>query len=71
MRQNIHGVLVDYRVESASVGQVGVLRISFLKTLQVVQGLWQFLELSAGQASAATCDVEDRRRLRHMRQALL
>jgi len=42
-----YAVLVDYRVEAASVGQVGVLRISFLKTLQVVQGLWRFLELSA------------------------
>jgi len=42
-----YAVLVDYRLEAASVGQVGVLRISFLKTLQVVKGLWQFLELSA------------------------
>jgi hypothetical protein len=42
-----YAVLVDYRVEAARVGDVGVLRISFLKTLQVVQGLWQFLELSA------------------------
>jgi len=42
-----YAVLVDYRVEAARVGKVGVLRISFLKTLQVVQGLWQFLELSA------------------------
>ena len=35
-----YAVLVNYRVEAASVGQVSVLRISFLKTLQVVQGLW-------------------------------
>ena len=40
-------VLVGYRVEAGSVGDVGVLRISFLKTLQAVQGLWQFLEVSA------------------------
>jgi hypothetical protein len=42
-----YAVLVDFRIESAAVGDVGVLRISFLKTLQVVQGLWQFLEVSA------------------------
>ncbi len=42
-----YAVLVDYRVGAAGVGDVGVLRISFLKTLQVVQGLWQFLEVSA------------------------
>jgi len=38
-------VLVDYRIEAARVGGVGVLRISFLKTFAMVQGLWQFLEL--------------------------
>ena len=42
-----YAVLVDYRVEAAALGEVGVLRISFLKTLQTVQGLWQFLEVSA------------------------
>lgn len=42
-----YAVLVDYRVGAASVGDIGVLRISFIKTLQVVQGLWRFLELSA------------------------
>jgi hypothetical protein len=42
-----YAILVDYRVEAGSVGEVGVLRISFLKTLQAVQGLWQFLEVAA------------------------
>lgn len=42
-----YAVLVDYRITAAKVGEVGVLRISFLKTLEVVQGLWQFLEVSA------------------------
>lgn len=36
-----------FRVEAGSVGDLGVLRISFLKTLQALQGLWQFLEVSA------------------------
>jgi hypothetical protein len=42
-----YAVLVDYRIEAARVGEVEVLRISFLKTLHLVQGLWQFLEVSA------------------------
>lgn len=42
-----YAVLVDYRVAAAATGQVAVLRISFLKTLIVVQGLWQFLEVSS------------------------
>jgi len=42
-----YAVLVDYRVEAARAGQVGALRISFLKTLHLIQGLWQFLEVSA------------------------
>jgi hypothetical protein len=42
-----YAVLVDYRVKAGSVAGVGVLRISFLKTLQAVQGLWRFLDVSA------------------------
>jgi len=42
-----YAVLVDYRMEAAKAGEVGVLRISFLKTLHAVQGLWRFLEVSA------------------------
>jgi hypothetical protein len=40
-------VLVDHRLAAASVGEVGVLRISFIKTLQTLHGLWRFLELSS------------------------
>jgi hypothetical protein len=61
-----YAVLVDYRVEAASVGQVGVLRISFLKTLQVVQGLWQFLELSGDLLSPAQVRLVVRRALRQI-----
>jgi hypothetical protein len=42
-----YAVLVGYRVAAGSLGEGGVLRISFLKTLQAVQGLWRFLEVSA------------------------
>jgi hypothetical protein len=42
-----YAVLVDYRITAAKAGEVGVLRISFLKTFQMIQGLWPFLEVSA------------------------
>lgn len=42
-----HAVLMDTRIKAAQVGDVEVLRVSFLKTLNWVQGLWQFLELGA------------------------
>jgi hypothetical protein len=61
-----YAVLVDYRVEAASVGQVGVLRISFIKTLQVVQGLWQFLELTSDMLTPAQVSLVVRRCLRRI-----
>jgi len=61
-----YAVLVDYRVEAAKAGEVGVLRISFLKTLQVVQGLWQFLEVSAGLLSPPQVRLIVRRSLRRI-----
>jgi hypothetical protein len=61
-----HAVLVDYRVETASAGEVGVLRISFMKTLQVVQGLWQFLEVSADLLTPAQVRLVARRSLRRI-----
>ena len=48
-----YAALVDYRVAAAAVGEVGVLRISFVKTLHVVQGLWQFLTLAADLLTVA------------------
>lgn len=61
-----YAVLVDYRLEAASVGQVGVLRISFLKTLQVVQGLWRFLEISADLLSPKQVQLVVQRALRQI-----
>lgn len=61
-----YAVLVDYRVEAAAMGEVGVLRISFIKTLQVVQGLWQFLELSADLLTPAQVRLIVRRSLRRV-----
>ena len=61
-----YAVLVDYRIEAATVGAVGVLRISFMKTLQVVQGLWQFLEVSADLLTPAQVRLVVRRSLRRI-----
>ena len=61
-----YAVLVGYRVEAGSVAQVGVLRISFLKTLQAVQGLWRFLELSADLLTPAQVRLVVRRTLRQI-----
>ena len=61
-----YAVLVDYRVEAAAVLEVGVLRISFIKTLQVVQGLWQFLEVSADLLSPAQVRLVVRRSLQRI-----
>ena len=61
-----YAVLVDYRIEAASAGEVGVLRISFLKTMQIVQGLWRFLEVSADLMSAEQLRLVVRRTLRHI-----
>jgi hypothetical protein len=61
-----YAVLVNYRVEAASAGEVDVLRISFMKTLQVVQGLWQFLEVSADLLTPAQVRLVVRRTLRRI-----
>jgi hypothetical protein len=61
-----YAVLVDYRVKAASVGEVAVLRISFMKTLQVVQGLWKFLEVSADLLTPAQVRLIVRRSLHHI-----
>ena len=61
-----YAVLVNYRVQAASVGEVGVLRISFMKTLQIVQGLWQLLEVTADMLTAAQVRLVVRRTLRNI-----
>ena len=47
-----YALLVDHRLQAARVGQVGVLRISFLKTLEALRGLWQFLQVTPDILSA-------------------
>jgi hypothetical protein len=41
-----YAILVKERIKAAKVGEVPVLRISFLKTLEAVRGLWNFLEVT-------------------------
>ena len=54
------------RVEAGAAGEVAVLRISFLKTLQAVQGLWRFLEVSADLLTPAQVRLVVRRTLRQI-----
>jgi hypothetical protein len=61
-----YAVLVGYRVEAGAVGGTGVLRISFLKTLQAVQGLWRFLEVSGDLLTPAQVRLVVRRTLRQI-----
>jgi hypothetical protein len=66
-----YAALVDYRVAAAAAGAVGVLRISFVKTLQVVQGLWQFLTLAADLLTVAQLRLIVRRGLRRVAEMAL
>lgn len=63
-----YAVLVDYRITAAKVGEVGVLRISFLKTFELIQGLWQFLEVSADLLGPDKIRLLVRRTLRQIGQ---
>jgi hypothetical protein len=42
-----YALLVDERSKAAKMGEVPVLRISFLKTLEAMRGLWRTLEVTA------------------------
>jgi hypothetical protein len=66
-----YATLVDYRIEAADQAEVGVLRISFLKTLQIIQGLWQFLELSADLLGPDKIRVLVRRAMRRIADAAI
>jgi hypothetical protein len=66
-----YAVLVDYRIQAAKVGEVGVLRISFLKTLYEIQGLWRFLEVSADLLGPEKIRLLLRRTLRQIAEAAI
>jgi len=66
-----YAVLVDYRIEASRRGEVGVLRISFLKTLHAVQGLWRFLEVSSDLLGPDKIRLLLRRTLRQIAEAAI
>jgi hypothetical protein len=69
-----YAMLVDHRINAATKGEVGVLRISFLKTLQIVQGLWRLrrlLTLSAALLGPQKVRLLVRRALRQITEALI
>jgi hypothetical protein len=61
-----YAILVDERIQAAKVGEVPVLRISFLKTLEAVRGLWRFLEVSQDLLDARGVRLLVRRTMRQI-----
>ena len=66
-----YAILVEERIKAAAAGQVAVLRISFLKTLEAVRGLWRVLETGAGVFTAKQVRQLVRRTLREIAQMAL
>ena len=65
-----HAVLMDTRIKAAQVGGIEVLRISFIKTLNWVQGLWQFLELGADLVEPKKLDTLVKRVIKEISQSV-
>ena len=63
-----YAILVEERIQAASAGGVAVLRISFLKTLEAVRGLWRVLETGEGIFTAAQVRQLVRRTMRQIAQ---
>jgi hypothetical protein len=61
-----YAILVEERIAAARAGEVPVLRISFLKTLEAVRGLWHFLEVTADLLDARQIRLAVRRTLRRI-----
>jgi hypothetical protein len=61
-----YAILVDERIKAAKAGEVPVLRISFLKTLEAVRGLWHFLEVTGDLLDARGVRLAVRRTMRRI-----
>jgi hypothetical protein len=61
-----YAILVEERIKAAKVGEVPVLRISFLKTLEAVRGLWHFLEVTEDLLDARGVRLAVRRTMRRI-----
>jgi hypothetical protein len=66
-----YAILVDERMKAAKAGEVPVLRISFLKTLEAVRGLWQFLEVTSDLLDARGIRLAVRRTMRRISEMAL
>jgi hypothetical protein len=66
-----HAMLVDERLKAAQSGQVQVLRISFAKVLEMVQGLWRFLECAEGVITEKQLRLIVRRAMRELAEELV
>jgi hypothetical protein len=66
-----YAILVDQRIQAAKAGEVPVLRISFLKTLEAVRGLWRFLEVSHDLLDARGVRLLVRRTMRQIAEMAL
>ena len=51
-----YALLVEQRLKVAGMGEVEVVRISFLKVMQSVSGLWRFLEAAEGMMTGKQVD---------------
>jgi hypothetical protein len=61
-----YAILVEERIKVAAVKQVEVLRISFLKTLEAVRGLWRFLEVTGDMLTVEQVKKVIRRTMRQI-----
>ncbi len=66
-----YAILVEERIKTAQMGRVEVLRISFLKTLEAVRGLWNFLELALDLLRPDKIHLLVRRTLRELAEYAL
>lgn len=66
-----YAMLVEERLQAATLGQVEVLRISFAKVLEMVQGLWRFLECAEGVLSEKQVRLIVRRAMRELAEELV
>lgn len=66
-----YAILVQERIQAAKVAEVPVLRISFLKTLEAIRGLWRFLEVSQDLLDARGVRLLVRRTMRQIAQMAL
>jgi hypothetical protein len=66
-----YAILVEERIKAAKVGEVPVLRISFLKTLEALRGLWHFLEVTQDLLDARGVRLAVRRTMRRIAEMAL